>query len=382
MLPYGRHWLDEDDIEAVVGVLRSGWLTGGPNVALFEEEFARQVGAKCAVAVSNGTAALHGAMAAIGTGPGDEVIIPALTFAASANCARFVGATVVFADVRPDSLTLNPESVEAAVTPRTRAIIAVDFAGQPCDLEELNAIAARHGLTLIEDSSHALGAMYCGRPVGGLARLTTFSLHPVKLITTGEGGVVTTDDAEMAARLRRFRNHGISADFRERQATGSWTYEMLELGYNYRLTDFQCALGRSQLKKLAAWIERRRAIAARYTHAFGGVREVEVPLVLPNRSSAWHLYVVRLNLERLLVGRGEILRALRAENIGAAVHYIPVPWHPYYQKLGYTKGGWPVSETAYQRLISLPIFPAMTDADVNDVIAAFAKVLQAYSKRD
>jgi len=381
MLPYSRQWLDEDDIEAVVRVLRSDWLTTGPKVAEFEEAFAAEVGARHAVAVSSGTAALHAAVFAAGIGPGDEVIVPAMTFAASANCVRYQGGTVVFADVRPDSLILDPARVEAALTPRTRGIVAVDYAGQPSDLDVLNAIAERHGLAVvIEDASHALGATYRGRSVGGLAHLTTFSLHPVKHITSGEGGVIATNDSEMAARLRTFRNHGITSDHRRREASGSWFYEMVELGYNYRLTDFQCALGQAQLKKLSAWLTRRREIAARYSAAFAALPEIEPPTVLPDREPAWHLYAIRLNLERLRADREKVFKALRGENIGVNVHYIPVPWHSYYQKLGYKKGQWPVAESAYERLISLPIFPMMSDRDVDDVIQACTKVTEAYRK--
>lgn len=380
MLPYGRQWIGDDDIEAVIDVLRSDWLTTGPNVARFEEAFAEQVGAKYAVAVCNGTAALHAAVFAAEIGPGDEVIVPAMTFAASANCVLYQRGTVIFADVRSNTLNLDPACVAAAITPRSRAIITVDYTGQPSDLDELNNLAAQHNLKVIEDAAHALGATYHHRPVGTLTDLTTFSLHPVKHITTGEGGVITTDAAEIAARLRLFRNHGITTDHRQRETAGSWFYEMVDLGYNFRLTDFQCVLGLSQLKKLAAWLTRRREIATRYNQAFAALPEIEPPTVLPDREAAWHLYVIRLNLERLRVGRAEIFKALRAENIGVNVHYIPVPWHPYYQKLGYTKGQWPVAEAAYERLISLPLFPAMSDQDVENVIAACFKVIGAYRK--
>jgi len=378
MLPYSRQWVDDDDIEAVVRVLRSDWLTTGPNVTAFEEAFAAWVGTEHAVAVSSGTAALHAAVFAAGIGPGDEVIVPPMTFAASANCIRYQGGTPIFADVRPDTLNLDPVRAEAGITERTRAIITVDYTGQPSDLDELRALRERHHLILIEDGCHALGATYRGRPVGCLAHLTAFSLHPVKHITTGEGGVVTTSDGEMAARLRLFRNHGITTVPSQREAAGSWFYEMTELGYNYRLTDFQCALGQAQLQKLPAWVARRREIAARYSAAFAVIRELETPPVLADRESSWHLYVIRLNLEYLRVGRIEVFRALRAENIGVNVHYIPVPWHPYYQKLGYTKGQWPVAEAAYERLLSLPIFPAMSDQDVEDVVKAVSKVIKHY----
>ena len=379
MLPYGRQSVDDDDIRAVVEVLRSEWLTTGPAVTAFEEAFAAQVGAKYAVAVSSGTAALHAAAFAVGIGPEDRVIVPAMTFAASANCVRYQGGTVDFVDVRRDTLNLDVARAAEAITPRTRAIVTVDYAGQPSDLDEIHSLADRHGLVVIEDACHALGASYRGRKIGALADQTVFSLHPVKHITTGEGGMVTTDNVELARRLRLFRNHGITSSPQQREAAGSWFYEMVELGYNYRLTDFQCALGVEQLRKLSAWIARRRQIATRYTAAFSAMPALEVPSVLPDRVPAWHLYALRLHLDRLRgAGRGEIFRALRAENIGVNVHYIPVPWHPYYQKLGYRKGQWPVTESEYERLLSLPMFSSMHDEDVEDTIAAVRKVMNYY----
>ncbi len=381
LLPYGRQCLDEDDIAAVVEVLCSGWLTTGPKVAEFEETFARTVGAKHAVAVSSGTAALHTAMYAIGIGPGDEVIVPAMTFAASANCVVFQGGTPVFADVDPDTLLLDPAQVEARITPRTKAIIAVDYAGQPCDYDTLQAIARRHGLTLVADACHALGGGYRGRPVGSLADVNTFSFHPVKHITAGEGGMVTTDDPELARRMRTFRNHGITSDHRQREKAGSWFYEMADLGYNYRLTDFQCALGISQLRKVPGWVAHRQEIARRYDAAF-----TEIPAVRPlgvrgDVSHAYHLYVIQLDLAQLRATRAEVFAALRAEGIGVNVHYIPVHLHPFYrEKFGTGPGMCPVAEQAYEQIISLPIFPRMTDKDVEDVIAAVRKVIVAYQR--
>lgn len=380
MLPYGRQSIDQEDIDAMVAVLRSDWLTTGPAVSAFEEAFAREAGAAFAVAVSSGTAALHAAVYASGVGHADEVVVPAMTFAATANCVRFQGAAVVFADVRTDTLNLDPEHVERVVSARTKAIIAVDYTGQPADLDELRDIARRHRLILIEDAAHALGAEYHGRRVGGIADLTAFSLHPVKLITTGEGGVVTTNDPAFAERMRVFRNHGITADHHQRAAAGSHYYEMVDLGYNYRITDFQCALGLRQLRKLPTWLKRRAEIAKRYNAALADNSATRVPCILPDRRSAWHLYVLRLELEHLRATRDEVLAALRAENIGANVHYIPVPWHPYYQRLGYKRGSWPVSEEAYRRIITLPIFPAMTDTDIEDVIGAVEKVLRYYAR--
>jgi perosamine synthetase len=377
LLPYGRQSIDEADVEAVVRALRSERVTTGPLVDEFERRLAGRVGAAHAVAVSSGTAALHAAMFAAGVGPGDEVIVPPLTFAATANAACYLGATPVFADVRRDTLNLDPAAAAAAVTPRTRAIVTVDFAGQPSDLEPLRALAAGRGLTLIEDAAHALGAHYRGRPVGAHADLVTLSFHPVKHITTGEGGVVLTGDAELAARLRRFRNHGIDADADTRAARGDWYYEMLDLGFNYRLTDIQCALGLSQLDKLDGFLARRRALAARYAAALAGVPGVGLPAVAADVRHAWHLFPVLLDLERLAVDRRAVFAALRAEGIGVNVHYIPVYWHPYYARRGYRRGLCPVAEWAYERLLTLPLFPAMDDRDVDDVVRALAGITGA-----
>lgn len=380
LLPYGRQSVDEEDIEAVVKVLRSDWLTTGPKVAEFEEAFASYVGAKHAVAVSSGTAALHAAAFACGLGRGDEVITTPLTFAATANCVLYQQADPVFADVRSDTLNLDPKQVRAKVTHRTKALIPVDYTGQPADMDEMAAIAEQHGLIVVEDAAHSPGAKYKGRRVGTLATMTVFSMHPVKHITTGEGGVVTTDDSNLAKQLRLFRNHGLNSDAHERQEKGVWFYEMVALGYNYRLTDLQCALGLSQLNRVSTWLERRRAIAARYREAFRLMPEIELPAVRSDCEPAWHLFVILLNVEKLRVGRAEVFRALRAENIGVNVHYVPVPWHPYYRNLGYEPGNWPVAEGAYERMLSLPIFPTMNDADVNDVIEAVQKVKDAYQK--
>lgn len=378
LLPYGRQLIDEADIEAVANVLRSDWLTTGPMISEFESAFAETVGAKHAVAVSNGTAALHAAAFAAGIDASTDAIVPAMTFAASANCIRYQNGRVVFADVRPDTLTVDPAAVEAALTPNTRAIVAVDFAGQAADLDELIDIAHDHGSLVIEDAAHALGGLYRGRRVGSIADLTTFSLHPVKQITTGEGGVVTTNDPGLAARLRRFRNHGITTDHRQRETAGSWVYEMVDLGYNYRITDFQSALGRSQLRKLGNWLARRAAIADLYSDGFRSVPEIQPLARLADRVHAWHLYVVQLDLQRLKADRKTIFQALRAENVGINVHYIPVPWHPYYRSLGYAAGGWPVAEEAYERMLTLPLWPGMTDDDVRDVVTAVEKVIEYY----
>ena len=381
LLPYGRQSIDESDIQAVVDVLRSDWLTTGPKVGEFEEALAAWVGAKHAVSFSSGTAALHAAAFAAGLKPGDEAITSPMTFAATANCVLYQGATPVFADVSADTLNLNPELAEARVTPRTKAILPVDYAGHPADLDAIVKFADQHGLVVIEDACHALGAEYRGRKVGALAHMTVFSFHPVKHLTTGEGGLVTTNDAGLAESLRRFRNHGISSDARQRQSAGQWHYEMVLLGFNYRLTDIGCALGLSQMGKLDANLARRREIAIRYAAAFRDMPGVIAPAVRDDVNSAWHLYPVRVDLDRLTVDRGEVFRALRAENIGVNVHYIPVHCHPYYRdRFGYRGGEYPVAEDAYARLISLPMFHGMTDPDVEDVLGAVGKVCAAYCR--
>jgi perosamine synthetase len=380
LLPYGRQSVGEDDIQAVVDVLRSDWLTTGPKVGEFEEAFAAWVGAKHAVSFSSGTAALHGAAFAAGLRPGDEAITTPMTFAATANCVLYQGATPVFADVSADTLNLDPEKAAAKITARTRAILAVDYAGHPADLDAILELADRNGMTVIEDASHALGAEYRNRRVGSIAHMTVFSFHPVKHLATGEGGMVTTNRADCAEALRRFRNHGISSDARQRQAEGQWHYEMVLLGFNYRLTDIACALGLSQLKKLEANLARRREIAARYATAFRDLAGVARPAVRAEVNPAWHLYPVRLNLEKLSADRAQIFRALRAENIGVNVHYIPVHRHPYYRdRFGYRGGEYPIAEDAYERLISLPMFHGMSDQEVEDVIAAVKKVIVAFT---
>lgn len=379
LLPYGRQLIEDDDVLAVTEALRSDWLTTGPRVAAFEEALAARVGAARAVAVNSGTAALHAAMFALGVGPGDEVVVPPMTFAATANCVLYQGATPVFADVAPGDLCLDPERVRERITPRTKAVIAVDFAGQPCDYPALRGLCRERGLALVADACHSLGAGLDGAPVGSLADLTVFSFHPVKHVATGEGGMVATDDDALARRMVAFRSHGVETDFRQRQEQGSWFYEMRHLGFNYRLTDLQCALGLSQLAKLDRFLARRRAIAARYDQAFAALPGVRPLAVRPGAAHAWHLYVVRFDPARFPVGRAEIFAALRAEGLGVNVHYIPVHYHPYYrERLGTGPGLCPTAEAAYEEIVSLPIFPAMTDEDVEDVANAVAKVADAF----
>lgn len=380
LLPYGRQSMEESDIEAVVEVLRSDWLTTGPKVAEFEEAFATRLGSAYAVSFSSGTAALHGAAFAAGLKFGDEAITTPMTFAATANCVLYQDAVPVFTDVSPDTLNLDPEQVAKRLSSRTKAILPVDYAGHPADLPAMLELASKHGLIVIEDACHALGAECGGKNVGAIADMTVFSFHPVKHITTGEGGMVTTNSAQFAEKLRRFRNHGISSDARQRQTAGQWHYEMVALGYNYRLPDFACALGIQQLKRLDENLVRRREIAAKYSSAFRGVPGVVIPAVRHEVHPAWHLYPIRLDLVRLTVDRAQIFRALRAENIGVNVHYIPVHYHPYYRdRFGLRPGEFPVAEDAYSRLISLPMFHGMSDRDVEDVIAAVYKVMRHFS---
>jgi perosamine synthetase len=379
LLPYGHQSIDEEDVQAVVQVLRSDWITAGPKVGEFEEAFAHYVGARYAVSFSSGTAALHGAAYASGLKPGDEAITTPMTFCATANCILYQGATPIFADVSSDTLNIDPDEVANRITNKTKAIIPVDFAGHPADLKAINEIAEDKGLIVIEDACHALGAKYNGKALGSISDMTIFSFHPVKHITTGEGGMVVTESQEMANRLRTFRNHGISTDARQRASQGSWFYEMVDLGYNYRLSDLQCALGSSQLQKLPKWLARRQAIAGIYDSAFKDCAIVKPLGLRSDVFHAYHLYVVRLNIEHLSVGRETIFAALRAEGIGVNVHYIPVHLHPFYRKNLDTKPGMcPIAEDAYSHILSLPIFPGMTDSDAYDVVDAMNKVTEAY----
>jgi perosamine synthetase len=376
MIPYGKQSIDEEDIQAVVEVLRSDWLTTGPKVNEFEKIFADYVGTKEAVAVSSGTAALHAAMYALGIGPGDEVIVPAMTFAATANCVVFQGATPVFVDVDPDTLLISTDRVVAGLTSRTKAIIAVDFTGHPADYDTLTSIAKQHGIIVVADASHSLGGSYKNRPVGSLAELSTFSFHPVKHITTAEGGMVTTDDSTMAQKMRAFRNHGITSDLHQREAIGSWYYEMVALGYNYRLNDLQCALGISQLQKLSSWINRRQAIARLYNKAFSQQTLVRPLAVNDNVSNSYHLYVIKIDFTKLSADRETIFAKLRSEGIGVNVHYIPVHLHPYYQKkFGTGPGLCPVAEAAYEQILSLPMYPGLTDQDIDLVCNLLQNIL-------
>lgn len=368
-LPYGRQEIGDADIKAVVEALCSDWLTTGPRVAQFERGFAEFCGAAHGIAVNSGTAALHAAMRALGVGPGDEVIVPAITFAASANAAVYEGATPVFADVEPDTLLIDPVSVAGRITPRTKAIVAVDYAGQPADYDALKAFAP--GIPIVADACHAPGATYNGRKAGTLADISCFSFHPVKHLTTCEGGMCLTEDAEMAAHMRRFRNHGIDSDHARREAEGTFAYDMAELGYNYRLPDVQCALGLAQLQRLPRWLAARRAVAAAYDEAFAAIPHATPLAVRSGCEHAYHLYVVRLDPS---IDRGDAFKRLRGQGIGANVHYAPVHLHSFYRKRGYGPGLCPVAEQAARHILTLPMFPSMTRADVARVADAVAEL--------
>lgn len=380
-LPYGRQWIDENDIEAVVNVLRSDFLTTGPLVYEFEKEFAEYVGAKYAVAFSNGTAALHAACFSAGIKENDEVITSPMTFAASANSILYVGGKAVFADIDDKTYNICPQSIKTLITNHTKAIIPVHFTGQPAALDEINTIAKEHGLIVIEDAAHALGAAYKGNRIGSISDMTMFSFHPVKHITTGEGGIITTNNIDYYKKLIQFRSHGITRDPASlKDHHGPWYYEMQFLGFNYRMTDIQAALGISQLKKLDQFITIRKQYVNMYNQAFKEMKEIVVPFLPGEVDSSWHLYIIRLNLDRLKTNRKEIFEALMKENIGVNVHYIPVHHHPYYQYLGHENGSCPNAEKLYEEIITLPLFPAMSENDVWDVINGVKKVIRFYSK--
>ncbi|WP_099354154.1 UDP-4-amino-4,6-dideoxy-N-acetyl-beta-L-altrosamine transaminase [Fredinandcohnia onubensis] len=380
-LPYSRQFINNEDIEAVTSVLKSDFLTTGPMISKFEKEIADYVGAKYAVAFSNGTAALHAACFVAGIKEGDEVITTPMTFAASANCVRYLGGKPVFADINPKTYNISPKEIKPIITKNTKAIIPVDFTGQPAELDHIMSLAKEHGLIVIEDAAHALGATYQGNKIGSISDMTMFSFHPVKHITTGEGGIITTDNKDYYEKLIQFRSHGITRDTAKlNDFHGSWYYEMQFLGFNYRMTDIQASLGLTQLKKLEQFIQKRKQYVQMYNNAFENRKEVQIPIIPIGIDSSWHLYIIRLDLESLGTSRREIYDALQKENIGVNVHYLPVYLHPYYQKLGYKKGLCPNAEKIYEEIISLPLFPAMSKTDVKDVIEGVTKVLSFYSK--
>lgn len=379
---YGRQSINDADIQAVIDVLQSDFLTCGPKLEEVERKLCRITGAKYAVLISNGTAALHAACYAASIQSGDEVITTPITFAASANCALYCGAKPVFADIDPETYNISPEKIEKKITERTKAVVAVDFTGQAVELDPIREICRKHHLILIEDGAHSIGTKYNGTPVGSIADLTTFSFHPVKTVTAGEGGAVLTNDEAFYKKLLLFRSHGITRNenWMSGKSEGGWYYEQMELGMNYRMTDIQAALLGSQLDRLETFAKRRREIVRMYDEAFQEMPEIIVQKEIPQSDTVRHLYLLRLNPERLKAGRKEIFDALTAENIGCNVHYIPVYYFPYYQKLGYQKGLCPNAEALYERLITIPLYFGMSDEDVQNVIQAVKKVLNYYRK--
>ncbi len=365
MIPYGKQFIDDDDIKAVVDVLKGDWLTCGPKVLEFEEKLAEYCGAKYAVAVSSGTGALELSYMAIGIKQGDEVITTPLTFAATTNALIYLGAKPVFVDVEPDSLNIDPSLIEKAITEKTKAIAIVDFAGRPCEIDKINEIAKKHNLFVIEDGAHSIGAEYKGNKVGGLVDLTCFSFHPVKAMTTGEGGAVLTNNKEFYERMKALRHQGVV----KKPEKGGWYYEIEEPSHNFRITDFQCALGISQLKKLDNFITKRRDIARQYNEAFAGIQEMILPRQGEDMKSAWHIYPIQFKLDRLKMNRRELFDSFKEQGIGVQVHYMPLHLHPFYQKaFGYQAGDFKIAEGYYEQAITIPLYPTMTDEDVKKVI--------------
>ena len=376
-IPYAQQWVDEEDIQEVLETLKSDYLTTGPKINAFEDKLKEAVGAKYAVAVANGTAALHAACFAAGIGEEDEVITTPMTFAASANCALYMGAKPIFADIDPHTYNIDPKDIQNKITSRTKAIIPVHFTGQPCDMDPILKLARDNGLAVIEDGAHALGAEYKGRKIGSIGDMTTFSFHPVKHITTGEGGAVTTNSEALYNKLMMFRTHGITRDSKQLlKNEGPWYYEQHFLGYNYRMTDIQAALGVKQLEKLPLFLQKRRAYVEKYNKAFSNIDELILPHRLDAAKSSWHLYIIQLKLDKLNMGRRDVFEALRQKNIGVNVHYIPVYDHPYYRKLGYKQGQCPNAEKLYAGIITLPLFPKMKEEEADYVIESLLEVIE------
>lgn len=377
---YGRQCIEQDDVDAVVETLTGPLITCGPKVAALERKLCEITGAAYAVVVSNGTAALHLAAMAAGIGPGDEVIVSSITFAASANCVLYCGGTPVFADINPETYNVDPASIRKLITPRTKAVVAVDFTGQAVELDEIRSICQEHHLILIEDAAHSIGTTYNGQPVGGIADMTTFSFHPVKTVTGGEGGAIMTNDEGLYRKLHLYRTHGITRDMEEMLTPSDdpWFNEQVLLGYNYRMTDFQAALLLSQLAKLPRFSARRKEIVRMYDEAFAEVPELFVQKEIPQSDTTRHLYIIRLKLDMLKCDRRQFFEALAAERTYPQVHYLPVYWHGYYRQLGYEKGLCPEAEAFYNSVMSIPLYPSLTDKDVQDVIRAVKKVVAYY----
>ena len=381
-LPFARPLIEQEDIEEVVDTLNSDWLTTGPKTHLFEEEFAKYIGCKYAVAVNSCTAALHISLAALGIGKGDEVITTPYTFISTVNVILQQGAVLVFVDIKPDTFNINPDLIRKKINDKTKAIMPVHFAGQPCEMQKIMKIAKDNNLLVIEDAAHAISAEYEGRKVGNIGDATSFSFYPTKNMTTGEGGMVTTNDEKLANKCKIWSLHGISKDAWKRySAEGSWYYEIVCPGYKYNMTDIQASLGLHQLEKLNNFQRKREKIVKAYNKAFRDIEEIEIPFVKDNIKHAWHLYVIKIVSEKLKINRNQFIEALKAENIGTSVHFIPAHLQPYYRDtFGFKKGDFPNAEYAFERVISLPLFPKMSDKDVNDVINSVKKIVEYYKK--
>lgn len=379
---YGHQYIDDADIQAVVDVLKSDFLTCGPKIDEAEAKLCEITGAKHAVLIANGTAALHATMFAAGIGPGDEVITTPITFAASANCVLYCGGKPVFVDIHPDTYNIDPNEIERKITDKTKAVVAVDFTGQAVEVDKIREICNKHDLLFIEDAAHSLGTKYKGKPVGSLADMTEFSFHPVKTCTAGEGGAITTDDDELYKKLVLFRTHGITRvqEWLDKPSEGGWYYQQVDLGYNYRMTDMQAALLSSQLNKLELFAARRRELVNRYNDVFSKMPEITVQKEIRESDTVRHLYILQFNLEMLRCGRREIYDALQAEGMGVNVHYIPVYSFPYYQKLGYKMGSCPNAEKLYERIVSIPLYYSLTNEQQDKVIEAVKKVVDYYRK--
>ncbi len=382
-LYYGHQYLDEKDVQAVVEVLHSDYLTCGPKITELEQKLCELTGAKYAVVCSNDTAALHIACMAAGVSAGDEVITTPITFLASANCALYCGAKPVFADIDEETYNIDPKEIEKAMTPKTKAVVAVDYTGQVVDLDAIMETCHKQNVVVIEDAAHSIGTLYKGRPIGSIADMTTFSFHPVKTVTAGEGGAVLTDNEEYYKKLLLYRSHGMTRDQAQmtKESEGGWYYQMIDLGYNYRMTDMQAALLISQLEKLPMFSKRRKEIVARYNEAFSRIPELTLQQELEGSDSTRHLYILRIKPEKLRIDRRGFFDALAAENIMCNVHYIPIYLQPYYQEMGYPKGLCPRAEKLYSEMMSLPLYYAMTDQDVEDVITAVQKIVDYYKNK-
>jgi dTDP-4-amino-4,6-dideoxygalactose transaminase len=379
-IPIARPDVSEEEIAEVIDSLRSGWITYGPKTQQFEAEFAEAAGAKYAVGLNSCTAGMHLALIAAGIGPGDEVITTPITFSATVNVIVHVGATPVLADICADDLNIDPDAVAAKITPRTRALMPMHYGGQACRMDELLDLARRHNLKVIEDAAHAAGAAYRGRPVGAIGDAAAFSFYPTKNMTTSEGGMLTTDDAELAEMTRVLRKHGLSTDaWKRHRPDGNSFYDVIAPGFNYAMTDLQAAIGRGQLKRLPEFNARRAEIAARYNAGLEDVEEIETPVTRPEVTHGWHLYVIKLKLEALRIDRNEFEKELRARKIGTSVNFIPIHYHSYYREgFGFHKGDYPVAEDSFERMLSLPMYPGMTDADVDRIVSGIKEIVEQH----